>query len=105
MSTLAYPNNLEEFQALIGGDKLIIVDFYATWCAPCKTIAPKFEAFSKIYTNAIFAKVDVDAAQDISEELNVRSMPTFMFFKNSQKLDEVVGANVARLENAIKSHL
>jgi thioredoxin 1 len=55
-----HPKNLEEFKQLIAQDKLVIVDFHATWCGPCKLIAPKLEKLTEVYTDAIFAKVDVD---------------------------------------------
>ncbi|KAI9491297.1 thioredoxin [Zychaea mexicana] len=103
--SFAQPKSLAEFQELIKGDKLVIVDFWATWCGPCKMIAPRFEKFSKEYTDAIFAKVDVDAVPDIAGEYSVRAMPTFMFFKNGKKVGDVVGANAANIENKIKELL
>lgn len=54
------PKNLEEFKQLINQDKLVVVDFHATWCGPCKLIAPKLKKFAEQYADAIFAKVDVD---------------------------------------------
>lgn len=54
------PKNLEEFKALIAQDKLVIVDFHATWCGPCKLIAPKLAKLTEVYGDAVFAKVDVD---------------------------------------------
>lgn len=54
------PKNLEEFKQLISQDKLVIIDFHASWCGPCKLIAPKLKKFAEQYTDAIFAKVDVD---------------------------------------------
>jgi thioredoxin 1 len=54
------PKNLEEFQALIKGNKLVVIDFHATWCGPCKVIGPKFDGLKDQYPNFVFAKVDVD---------------------------------------------
>jgi thioredoxin 1 len=56
------PKNLAEFNALINTDKLVVVDFYATWCGPCKLISPKFEKLVDEYPEVVFAKVDVDDA-------------------------------------------
>jgi thioredoxin 1 len=61
------PKNLTEFKALIAQDKLVIVDFHATWCGPCKLIAPKLAKLTEVYSDAIFAKVDVD---DVAVSIN-----------------------------------
>ncbi|KAI8084548.1 thioredoxin-like protein [Halteromyces radiatus] len=98
------PKDLNEFKALIASDKLVVIDFYATWCAPCKLISPKFEKLVEEYPDVIFAKIDVDDVADVAAEVGVRAMPTFMFFKNSNKVDEVVGANLSSIVNKIKEH-
>lgn len=54
------PKNLAAFKELIAQDKLVVVDFMATWCGPCKLIAPKLTKFIEVYTDVVFAKVDVD---------------------------------------------
>jgi thioredoxin-like negative regulator of GroEL len=61
--------------------------------------------FSDQYTDARFYKLDVDEVPEVAQELSVRAMPTFMLFKDGEKVGEVVGANPSALENAIKSHL
>lgn len=89
----------EEFdEALAGaGDKAVLVDFYADWCGPCKMIAPKLEAMSKEFTNVVFLKVNVDDNGEVAEENNISAMPTFLIFKNKEKVDELVGASEAKL--------
>ncbi|KAI7902345.1 thioredoxin-like protein [Cokeromyces recurvatus] len=99
------PKNLEEFKKLINQDKLVVVDFYATWCGPCKLIAPKFAKFAETYSDAVYVKVDVDEVPDVASEYGIRAMPTIMYFKNGAKVDEVVGANVAAIEKKIKELL
>lgn len=64
-------------------------------------VAPHFEAMSKEYANAIFVKVDVDAQSDIAQRCGVRAMPTFQFFKNGEKVDEMTGANVNGLKDKV----
>ncbi|TRY87667.1 hypothetical protein DNTS_013615 [Danionella cerebrum] len=86
------------------GDKLVVVDFTATWCGPCKNIAPIFEALSKENKNVVFLKVDVDKAQDVKAMCGINRMPTFHFYKNSKKIDEFSGANEAKLKEKIKMH-
>jgi len=84
------------------GSKLVVVDFFATWCGPCKMIAPKLEELSKeLAEKIVVVKVDVDECEDIAMEYNISSMPTFIFIKNKEKVDEFVGANAEKLANFI----
>lgn len=96
------PKNLAEFSELISGDKLVLVDFYATWCGPCKLIAPKLKKLAEATPEVTFAKVDVDEVADVAAEQQIRAMPTCLFFKNGQKVGEVVGANYAKIEATLK---
>jgi len=83
---------------------LVVVDCYATWCGPCKAIAPKMEEYSNTYPSVAFYKVDVDNVSDVAQELGITAMPTFIFFKNGVKVDEVRGAIPPAIEAAIKKH-
>ncbi|GAB7362209.1 hypothetical protein MBLNU230_g2235t2 [Neophaeotheca triangularis] len=83
---------------------LMVLDCFATWCGPCKVIAPQVVKFSDTYTDARFYKIDVDEVPDVAQELGIRAMPTFVLFKDGEKVTEVVGANPAALEAAIKQH-
>lgn len=74
----------------------MVVDFYATWCGPCKVIAPKVVEFSKEYPEVDFIKVDVDDLSDVAAEYNIRAMPTFLLFKDGKQVDNVVGANASK---------
>ncbi|KAK9379478.1 thioredoxin-like protein [Kockiozyma suomiensis] len=98
--------SIDEFHTAIAEDKITVIDFYATWCGPCKVIAPKVHAYSEEFTEGIqFFKVDVDEVADVAAEVGIRAMPTFMLFKNGQKVKEVVGANPPALKSAITSAL
>lgn len=66
-------------------------------------VAPHFEAMSNEYSNAIFVKVDVDAQDKIAQNCGVRAMPTFQFFKDGAKVDELMGANVAALKAKVSA--
>ncbi|XP_061664627.1 thioredoxin [Syngnathoides biaculeatus] len=94
-------NNSEEFDRYLqeNRDKLIVVDFTATWCGPCKMIGPAFDKASEnaAYANVIFLKVDVDKCEDISAKCKISCMPTFIFFKNGEQIDIFSGANEAKL--------
>ncbi|KAI8374448.1 thioredoxin-like protein [Radiomyces spectabilis] len=98
------PKNLQEFNQLINNSKLVVVDFHATWCGPCKLIAPKFAKLVDVYPDVVFAKVDVDEVADVASHVSVRAMPTFMYFINGNKVDEVVGASLKDIEDKIKTH-
>ncbi|XP_066537319.1 thioredoxin b [Hoplias malabaricus] len=94
-------------EALIkAGDKLVVVDFTATWCGPCRMIGPKFKELSEKPENAnvVFLKVDVDDASDVAAHCEIKCMPTFHFYKNGKKIDEFSGANVDLLTEKINSH-
>ncbi|KAJ3396221.1 Thioredoxin-2 [Lobulomyces angularis] len=62
----------EDFEKVLSEHKVVVVDFTATWCGPCKMVAPKFEEMSKKYPDAVFVKVDVDQCQDISQNAGIR---------------------------------
>ena len=99
--------SLDDFKAKLSeaGDKLIVVDFFATWCGPCKMIAPKMAAMADTYADVMFLKVDVDEAEDIAAEYGISAMPTFKFFKGGNPLGEdVVGANEAKIEEVVKKN-
>ncbi|XP_065314795.1 thioredoxin-like isoform X2 [Gordionus sp. m RMFG-2023] len=66
-------------------DKLIVVCFYATWCGPCKQVAPLFEAMAISMTNIACLRVDLDSYRELVKKYEVTSVPTFIFIKNKQK--------------------
>ncbi|CAL2027322.1 unnamed protein product [Caenorhabditis brenneri] len=99
--------SLPEFNNILAKadkNRLIVVDFFATWCGPCRMISPYFEGISSQYTNATFLKVNVDQARDISTHYRVSAMPTFLFFKNKNQVDMVRGANQNGIQSAIQKH-
>lgn len=83
----------------------MVIDCFATWCGPCKTIAPEVVKLAHAYPGARFFKLDVDEVPDLAQELGVRAMPTFLLFKGGKQVDEVVGANKSALEAAVKKHV
>ncbi|KAM0713320.1 hypothetical protein Q7P35_000772 [Cladosporium inversicolor] len=107
MSTATGVHNLTtkaDFDAALGEKGLMVVDFFATWCGPCKVIAPQVVKFSNNYTDARFYKIDVDEVPEVAQEQSVRAMPTFLLYKDGKQVGEVVGANPVALEAAIKTH-
>uniref|UniRef100_A0A8C6U9P3 Thioredoxin domain-containing protein n=1 Tax=Neogobius melanostomus TaxID=47308 RepID=A0A8C6U9P3_9GOBI len=82
------------------GSKLVVVDFTASWCGPCKMIAPVFEVRNE-NKDVVFLKVDVDEASDVSEKCGISSMPTFQFYKNGEKLEQFSGASEEKLRATV----
>jgi thioredoxin 1 len=81
-------------EEILKSDKLVIVDFWAVWCGPCKMIAPIMEEFASEYEGKIkIAKVDVDHNPNIAVKYGIRSIPTVMFFKDGKVVDQVIGAS------------
>jgi thioredoxin len=95
--------SLSQFNKL-KASPLLIVDFYAVWCGPCKVISPAFERIAKQHeasTFITFAECDVDKAKDVAQACGITAMPTFQFFKGGKKVDEVKGADVQQLTTKI----
>lgn len=104
---ITYISNLAEFQSTINtaANKLVVVDFYADWCGPCKMIAPLYESLSNQYASrAIFLKVDVDASPDVARHCSVSAMPTFHFYRRGVQVAHFSGANPDRLRAEIEKH-
>jgi len=84
------------------GTKLVVIDFSATWCGPCKNIAPFVEEMSTKYPNAHFLNVDVDECQETAASYGITAMPTFVFLRNKTRLALIKGVDKAGLEAKIK---
>ena len=95
--------SLSEFEKLVVESNLVMLDFYAEWCGPCKRIKQFYENLSKMYPQIKFAKVNVDEAEDIATRFNVSSLPTFILFRNGEKFKRIEGASEPSLLTAIKS--
>jgi thioredoxin 1 len=82
----------------------VLVDFWATWCAPCRAIAPALEELAGQYKGRVkIAKVNIDDNQDTPQKYGVRSIPTLLLFKGGQVVEQIVGAvPKAKLEDALK---
>merc|ERR1711924_267540 len=75
--------------------QLVVLDFFATWCGPCKQIAPVFESMAAAMPHVTFVKIDVDECKDIQSEYGVTSMPTFKFLRGGSEVASMAGADEA----------
>ena len=81
----------------------VVIDFFATWCGPCKRIAPYFEDLAdKYYPAVLFLKVDVDEAPELVDRFDISAMPTFVFLKDGKLVKRVEGADVTGLEEGFQ---
>lgn len=93
-----------EFNSEIKGPGLVVVDYFATWCGPCRNIAPFVEELSRKYPQVKFLKVDSDKVQDVCSERRISSLPTFQFFVKGDQVDEMKGADAATLESKVNQY-
>ncbi|MDR3180604.1 MAG: thioredoxin [Prevotellaceae bacterium] len=82
------------FDEIVKSGKPVVVDFWATWCGPCRAIAPIIDELSTEYDGkAVVAKCDIDSNNDIALRFGIRNIPTLLFFKNGEMVDKLVGGN------------
>lgn len=80
------------FKEIISSDKLVMVDFWATWCGPCRMLSPVIDELASEYEGkAVVAKCNVDDAEDVAVEVGIRNIPAVLFFKNGELVDRMVG--------------
>ena len=84
--------NSSSFTDALLKNKLLLVDFWAEWCGPCKSMHPIFSRMAKKYRYIRFARVNIDESQNIATQFNVQSIPTFIMFNNGKVAQQMVGA-------------
>ena len=93
----------DNFESVITGNGMVVVDFWAPWCAPCRAFAPTFEAASEQHDDVVFAKVNTEDEQEIAAAFNIRSIPTLMVFREQVILYAEAGALPPQmLEDVVK---
>ena len=100
-------NSTQEFDDLIKQNRYVLVDFWATWCAPCRMVAPVIEKIADQYTEkVIVAKVDVDEQQELAIRYGIQTIPTIIFFKEGKLASKEIGVKpMASFANMIDSNI
>jgi thioredoxin 1 len=96
----------DNFEAVVTGNDMVIIDFWASWCAPCKAFAPTFEAAAEKYPDIVFGKVDTDVEQELAGSFQIRSIPTLTIFRQQIGIFSQAGSLPASaLEEVIQQAL
>jgi thioredoxin len=95
----------DQLNNYLNQEGLVVLDFSAEWCGPCKRIAPDFEKLAKTTESVTFLHVDIDELEDVASEMGVSSVPTFFFYKGGKKVGTVSGANLAMIKETISKNL
>jgi thioredoxin len=90
MATVALTQ--DNFDQVVNGNDMVLIDFWAPWCGPCKGFAPVFEAASEKHGDIVFAKVNTEEQQELAAAFNIRSIPTLMLFREKVILFSQAGA-------------
>jgi thioredoxin 1 len=96
-----------EFDTLLKSENLLVVDFTATWCGPCRVVAPLVEQLAQEYSDSIkVVKIDVDQDKPLAKKYEVRSIPAVLIFKNGELVENLVGAKpYEEFNDAVKKNL
>lgn len=92
------------FNGMKDSNQLLVIDFSASWCGPCKSFEPAVRHMAVKFTDVSFVKVDVDELPEVAKEFDVTAMPTFVLMKNGKEVDRIVGAKQDELENKVTKH-
>lgn len=105
MSKIVQISSANQLDELVSKNRVVVIDFFATWCAPCRAIAPILEKLADQLSETgkmVFVKVDTDINSDITQAFNVTAMPTFVICKNGDEAERVQGADPNKLDKVVR---
>ena len=104
---ILYPKDTKEFDEIINKEKLVLVDFWATWCSPCRMLAPVIEKVAEQYEGKIVVlKIDVDEQQELSIRYGIQSIPTVILFKDGNVAAKEIGVKPLKsFTSMLDSHI
>jgi thioredoxin 1 len=108
MSIVEEITTLDRFKEILTGEddvppQLVVIDFFGTWCPPCKMIAPHIDEFAKKYSDVKFCKINIETKdlKTVCDACEIKSIPSFFYFYETEYLDHIKGANKALIEEYI----
>ena len=93
----------DNFNTFITSNKLVVVDFFATWCGPCRALSPYIDELSANNHHILFVKANIEETPAIANELDVKSLPCVIIFENGKEIHRVVGFNKPKLQAIIEN--
>ena len=93
----------DNFNTFITNNKLVVVDFFATWCGPCRALGPYIDELATNHHHILFAKANIEETPIMANELNVKSLPCVIIFENGKEIHRVVGFNKQKLQAIIEN--
>ena len=100
MKNLITLKNESDFDKIIQNNEFVVVDFYADWCGPCRNMQPILEEFCKKHSHATVLKVNIEDFVNIAQKFSIKSIPTFLIYKNNKLINTNVGRlTLEQLEN------
>jgi thioredoxin 1 len=102
-SSMSININNDNFNTSINKTSITVVDFWATWCGPCRALSPFIDKLEKEFINITFCKANVEEAEFIAEQLGVQNLPCVVLFKDGKEVERIVGNNQAKIKEIITS--